>query len=235
MLCFKNFDITKLFWYLKHEELAMKAFFGFAKSKQWPLAPNSPKWRITHANVSRRVTFFSKMANVECERMYRVRGKWLANVGGMYRVRGKWLANVGRMYRVRPKQVGKCRRKQDRSFYAQITYFICIKRSSLRSLNSPNSPNSLNSCKSRQTCLSRVWRVRAKWLANVGRMYRVRPIFQNGHFGEYSNSPKLANFWRVLEFHKFAGKWPLLSQKSTKVLQFYLYSSRHLLPHLDQQ
>jgi hypothetical protein len=55
-----------------------------------------------------------------------------------------------------------------------------------------------------------MYRVRGKWLANVRRMYRVRPIFQNGHFGEYSNSPKLANFWRVLEFDKFAGEWPLL-------------------------
>jgi hypothetical protein len=134
---------------------------------------------------------FAKMANYSCEcveashiflkngecRMWAnvsSPGKWLANVRRMYRVRGKWLANVGRMYRVRPKQVGKCRRKQDRLFYAQITYFICIKRSSLHWLNSPNSPNSLNSCKSRQTCLSRVWQVRAKWLANVGRMYRVR-------------------------------------------------------------
>ena len=95
---------------------------------------------------------------------------------------------------------------------------------SLHSLNSPNSLNSLNLCKSRQICLSRMYRVRGKWLANVGRMYqvrgkwlanvgrmyRVRPIFQNGHFGEYSNSPKLANFWRVLEFDKFAGEWPLL-------------------------
>jgi hypothetical protein len=38
-------------------------------SKQWPLAPNSPKWGITRANMSRRVTFFSKspLANVsEC-------------------------------------------------------------------------------------------------------------------------------------------------------------------------
>jgi hypothetical protein len=42
-------------------------------------------------------------------------------------------------------------------------------------------------------------------------MYRVQPIFQNGHFGEYSNSPKLANFWRVLKFDKFAGEWPLLT------------------------
>ncbi len=136
--------------------------------------------------------------------------------------------NGWRMYRVRPKQVGKCRRKQDRSFYAQITYFICIKRSSLHSLNSPNLPNLLNllnSCKSRQICLSRMYRVRGKWLANVRRMYRVRGkwlanvrqmyrvrhIFQNGHFGKYSNSPKLANFWRVLEFDKFAGEWPLLN------------------------
>jgi hypothetical protein len=46
-------------------------------------------------------------------------------------------------------------------------------------------------------------------------MYRVRPIFQNGHFGEYSNSPKLANFRRVLEFDKFAGEWPLLSSNKT--------------------
>ncbi len=127
-------------------------------------------------------------------------------------------------------------------FYAQITYFICIKRSSLHSLNLPNSLNSLNSlnsCKSCQICLSRVWRVRAKWLANVGRMYqvrakqggqcqrmyRVRPIFQNGHFGEYSNSPKMANFWRVLEFDKFAGEWPLLKKTSS------LTQKRHFLIH----
>ena len=58
-----------------------------------------------------------------------------------------------------------------------------------------------------------MYRVRGKWLANGGRMYRVRPIFQNGHFGEYSNSPKLANFRRVLKFDKFAGEWPLLSVK----------------------
>jgi hypothetical protein len=43
-------------------------------------------------------------------------------------------------------------------------------------------------------------------------MYRVRPIFKNDHFGEYSNSPKMANFRRVLEFDKFAGEWPLLSK-----------------------
>ena len=63
--------------------------------------------------------------------------------------------------------------------------------------------------------VGRMYRVRGKWLANVGRMYRVRPIFQNGHFGEYSNSTKLANFWRVLEFDKFAGEWPLLRLDAT--------------------
>jgi hypothetical protein len=31
-------------------------------------------------------------------------------------------------------------------------------------------------------------------------------IFQKDHFGEYSNLPKMANFWRVLEFAKFAGE-----------------------------
>ena len=33
-------------------------------NKQWPLAPNLPKWRITRANVSRRVTFWRMSANV---------------------------------------------------------------------------------------------------------------------------------------------------------------------------
>ncbi len=81
-------------------------YLNFSKnrilSKQWPLAPNSPKWRITRANVSRRVTFFSKMAFGECERMYRVRGKWLANVG---RMSGECRANVSSPGKV----VGECR------------------------------------------------------------------------------------------------------------------------------
>ncbi len=38
--------------------------------KQWPLAPNSRKWRITRANVSRRITFLSKMAFGECGRVW---------------------------------------------------------------------------------------------------------------------------------------------------------------------
>jgi hypothetical protein len=69
-----------------------------------------------------------------------------------------------------------------------------------------------------------MYRVRGKWLANVGQMYRVRPIFQNGHFGEYSNSPKLANFWRVLEFDKFAGEWPLLKTNKRKMIDTFQQS-----------
>ncbi len=58
ILCIKN-DLFKMF-----QVIIWRIF-----SKQWPLAPNSPKWQITRANVSRRVTFFSKwpLANVsEC-------------------------------------------------------------------------------------------------------------------------------------------------------------------------
>ena len=37
-------------------------------------------------------------------------------------------------------------------------------------------------------------------------------IRQKWHIsGEYSNSPKIANFRRVLVFNKFAVEWPLLS------------------------
>jgi hypothetical protein len=59
-------------------------------------------------------------------------------------------------------------------FYAQITYFICIKRSSLHSLNLPDLPNLPNSPNSRKTCLSRVWRVLAKWFGECWRVWRVR-------------------------------------------------------------
>ena len=67
------------YYWLRFEPKVLKQHLWW--TKQWPLAPNLPKWRITRANVSRRVTFLSKVANVEREQMYRVRGKWLANVG----------------------------------------------------------------------------------------------------------------------------------------------------------
>jgi hypothetical protein len=38
------------------------------------------------------------------------------------------------------------------------------------------------------------------------RVWRVSRISENGRFGECEYSPKTANFWRVLEFAKFAGE-----------------------------
>ena len=57
-----------------------KAHANFASNfgvicKQWPLAPNSQDSLITRANVSRRVTFFSKMAFGECRQVWRVLAK----------------------------------------------------------------------------------------------------------------------------------------------------------------
>ncbi len=62
---------------------------SLVKPKQWPLAPNLPKWRITRANVSNASHSLANVGEcIEC-RMYRVRGKGLANVGRMSRVRAK--------------------------------------------------------------------------------------------------------------------------------------------------
>jgi hypothetical protein len=77
--------------------------------KQWPLAPNLPEWRITRANVLRRVTFFSKKPFGECGRVWRVQAKKVGECRRMYRVRPKQVGEFRRMYRVRPKQVGECR------------------------------------------------------------------------------------------------------------------------------
>jgi hypothetical protein len=43
------------------------------------------------------------------------------------------------------------------------------------------------------------------------RVWKVLHISKKGHFGEYSNFPKVANFWRALKFAKFAQEWPLLA------------------------
>ena len=40
-----------------HGFLILPHMHVLVSPKQWPLAPNSPKWQITRANVSRRVTF----------------------------------------------------------------------------------------------------------------------------------------------------------------------------------
>ncbi len=201
------------------------------KTKQWPLAPNSQDSLITRANVSRRVTFFSKMAFGECRRVWRVRANQFGESRRVWRVRANQVGECRRVWRVLAKPLDECWPKQDRLFYTQITYFICIKRSSLHSINLPNSPDLLHLLKTRQTCLLqvwqvqanqvckfwRVWRVRANQVGECRRVWRVRPIFKKGHFGEYSNLPKMANFRRVLKFDKFAVEWPLLSQNFKRI------------------
>ncbi len=62
------------------------------KTKQWPLAPNSRDSLITRANVSRQVTFFSKMAFGECQRVWRVWAKQVGESGESEQTR---LANIG--------------------------------------------------------------------------------------------------------------------------------------------
>ena len=89
---------------------------------------------------------FARMANYLCEcvetshiflkkalwRMWaspaKVGWRMSTNVSSPGKVGWRMSANVSSP----TKQVGECRRKQDRLFYAQITYFICIKRSSLQ-------------------------------------------------------------------------------------------------------
>ncbi len=63
--------------------------------KQWPLAPNSREWRITRANVARRVTFFSKTAVGECWRVWRVLAKRLGECCEFGESMQHGLANVG--------------------------------------------------------------------------------------------------------------------------------------------
>ena len=76
--------------------------------KQWPLAPNSQEWRITRANVARRVTFFSKMAFGECLRVWRVLGKWFGKCWRVWRVRVTRLGECWRVWRVRATRLGEC-------------------------------------------------------------------------------------------------------------------------------
>ncbi len=170
--------------------------------KQWPLAPNSRDSLITRANLARWVTFALKMAFGKCRRVWRVLAKQISK--------------CRRVWQVLAKPLDECWLKQDRLFYAQITYFMCIKWSSLHWLNSPNLPNL---CKTCQTCLPRVWRVLAKWFGECRRVWRVqaklvgecqrvwakqvgecrwvwqiRHISEKDHFGEFEYSPKMVIF-----------------------------------------
>jgi hypothetical protein len=80
------------------------------KIKQWPLAPNLREWQITRANVTRRVTFFSKMAFGEYRRVWRVLGKWFGECWRVWRVRATRLGESRRVWRVRATPLGECRR-----------------------------------------------------------------------------------------------------------------------------
>jgi hypothetical protein len=51
----------------------------------------------------------------------------------VWRVLAKQVGKCWRVWRVLAEPLDECPGKQDRSFYAQITYFICIKWSSLHS------------------------------------------------------------------------------------------------------
>jgi hypothetical protein len=77
--------------------------------KQWPLAPNLRDSLITRANVSRRVTFFSKMAFGECRRVWRVRAKQVGECRRVWRVRAKQVGECRRVWRVlaKPRQMLK--------------------------------------------------------------------------------------------------------------------------------
>jgi hypothetical protein len=77
------------------------------QTKQWPLAPNLRDSLITHANVSRRVTFFSKMAFGKCRQVWRVRAKQVGECRQVWRVQAKQVGECQRVWRVlaKPRQM----------------------------------------------------------------------------------------------------------------------------------
>jgi hypothetical protein len=77
----------------------MKSFFF----KQWPLAPNLQEWRITRANVSRRVTFLSKMDFGKCGRVWRVP-----------KMATFWRMRVWQVFKIKPGGLDWSRRDLDR-------------------------------------------------------------------------------------------------------------------------
>ncbi len=129
--------------------------------KQWPLAPNLPKWQITRANVLRRVTFLLNTRQIRQSECIE---------SGLSRV-----ANLGNLENF-----------EARSFYIQKKIFLCIKRSSLPSPNLPNLPNSPNSLNTRQIRRSESQKF-AQYSPNLPE--RVTKIWRI--FGEYSNSLNL--------------------------------------------
>jgi hypothetical protein len=77
-------------------------------AKQWPLAPNLRDSLVTRANVSRRVTFFSKTRQSACSRVWRVRATRLGECRRVWRVRATLLGECRRVWRVRATRLGEC-------------------------------------------------------------------------------------------------------------------------------
>ncbi len=202
-------------WLAQYSREFSKASHIFLKNGLWWMlvSPSKTGWQVG-----------------ECRRVWRVLAKQVGECRRDWRVLAKQFGECRQVWRVLAKPLYECWRKQDRLFYAKITYFIYIKRSSLHSLNLPNS---LNLCKTCQTCLSQVWQVLTKWFGEcrrvgakqvgkcwrvwwvrakqVGECRRVRHISEKDHFGKFEYSPKMVNFWQVLEFAKFAREWPFLN------------------------
>jgi hypothetical protein len=80
------------------------------KIKECPLAPNLRDSRLTCANLSRRVTFFSKMAFGECRRVWRVRATRLGECRRVWQVHATRLGECWQVWRVRATRLGECRR-----------------------------------------------------------------------------------------------------------------------------
>ncbi len=89
------------------------------KIKQLPLAPNLQDLLITHANLARRVTFFSKMAFAKCRQVWQV---WQMTIFGEYSIKTlaplqctcqAWyicaiLAKLAKLAKYHDKYFGKC-------------------------------------------------------------------------------------------------------------------------------
>ena len=65
------------------EQKSILRFPFWPNIKQWPLAPNSRKWRITRANVSNASHIFPEMTFGECRQVWRVRHGILANLANL--------------------------------------------------------------------------------------------------------------------------------------------------------
>jgi hypothetical protein len=77
--------------------------------KEWPHPPNLQDSHLTRANLSRQVTFFSKIAFGKCRRVWRVRATRLGECRRVWRVRTTRLSKCWQVWRVRATQLGECR------------------------------------------------------------------------------------------------------------------------------